>query len=46
MHYTRRSVEKTSRFNYILWLQDLLDTTAADYRDKFDPGREVVGIDM
>jgi 23S rRNA (adenine1618-N6)-methyltransferase len=35
-----------SRFNYILWLQDLLDTTGDDYRDKYDPEREVVGLDM
>ena len=32
--------------NYILWLQDLLDTTAEDFRDAFDPAREVVGLDM
>ena len=36
----------SSRFNYILWLQDLLDTTSDDYRDKYDPDREVVGLDM
>ncbi|KAL8761549.1 MAG: hypothetical protein Q9184_002343 [Pyrenodesmia sp. 2 TL-2023] len=35
-----------NRFNYILWLQDLLDTTSEDYRDGYDPEREVMGLDM
>ncbi|KAI9849376.1 MAG: hypothetical protein M1838_000181 [Thelocarpon superellum] len=35
-----------NRLNYILWLQDLLDTTAEDFRDAFDPAREVVGLDI
>ncbi|KAL8922219.1 MAG: hypothetical protein Q9208_005298 [Pyrenodesmia sp. 3 TL-2023] len=34
------------QFNYILWLQDLLDTTSDDFRDGYDPGREVVGLDI
>lgn len=29
-----------------MWLQDLIDTTADDYRDDYDPVREVVGLDM
>jgi hypothetical protein len=34
------------RFNYILWLQDLLDSTSADYRESYDPNREVIAVDM
>lgn len=34
------------RFNYVLWVQDLLDTTSATYSDKYDEGREVIGLDM
>ncbi|KAL8931482.1 MAG: hypothetical protein Q9216_007186 [Gyalolechia sp. 2 TL-2023] len=33
-------------FNYILWIQELLDTTSDDYRDAYDPDREVIGLDM
>ena len=33
------------RLNYILWLQDLIDTTG-EYRDNYDPDRDVVGLDM
>ncbi|KAI9887988.1 MAG: hypothetical protein M1823_000245 [Watsoniomyces obsoletus] len=35
-----------NRLNYILWLQDLLDTTSEEYRDNFDPNREVLGLDI
>lgn len=35
-----------SRLNYILWVQDLLDTTGREYRDEYDPDREVQGLDM
>ncbi|MCJ1439283.1 hypothetical protein MMC27_008675 [Xylographa pallens] len=35
-----------NRFNYILWLQDLLDTTSDSYADRYIPDREVVGLDM
>ncbi|GCB17310.1 putative methyltransferase-like protein C27D7.08c [Aspergillus awamori] len=35
-----------NRLNYILWLQDLLDTTGDEYRDNYDPDREVIGLDM
>ena len=36
-----------NRFNYILWIQDLLDTTAPSYRnDAYDPGRKVLGCDV
>ncbi|KAL8780540.1 MAG: hypothetical protein Q9213_006436 [Squamulea squamosa] len=34
------------KFNYILWIQDLLDTTNESYDDRYDPNREVVGLDM
>ncbi|KAI9930186.1 hypothetical protein MW887_011998 [Aspergillus wentii] len=35
-----------NRLNYILWLQDLIDTTGDEYRDDFDPDREVLGLDI
>ncbi|KAL9129432.1 MAG: hypothetical protein Q9217_002106 [Psora testacea] len=35
-----------SRLNYILWVQDLLDTTSDDYTDEYDANREVIGLDM
>ncbi|KAB8234106.1 DUF890 domain protein [Aspergillus alliaceus] len=35
-----------NRFNYILWLQRLLDTTGNEYRDDYDPDRKVVGLDI
>ncbi|PYH48897.1 DUF890 domain protein [Aspergillus saccharolyticus JOP 1030-1] len=35
-----------NRLNYILWLQDLLDTTGDKYQDSYDPDREVVGLDI
>ncbi|BCR91081.1 DUF890 domain protein [Aspergillus chevalieri] len=35
-----------NRLNYILWLQDLLDTTGDEYRDDYDPDRDVTGIDI
>ncbi|KAI4115760.1 MAG: hypothetical protein LQ338_007815 [Usnochroma carphineum] len=34
------------QFNYILWVEDLLDTTSDDYREAYDPEREVVGLDI
>ncbi|KAI2459342.1 hypothetical protein LOY97_003408 [Ophidiomyces ophidiicola] len=34
------------RFNYILWLQDLVDSTANRYTDSYDPERAVAGLDM
>ncbi|KAK0513586.1 hypothetical protein JMJ35_003950 [Cladonia borealis] len=35
-----------NRFNYILWIQDLLDTTSDSYTDQYDPEREVIGLDI
>ncbi|KAI2257949.1 hypothetical protein LOZ10_004855 [Ophidiomyces ophidiicola] len=34
------------RFNYILWLQDLVDSTANRYTDSYDPERAVAGLDI
>lgn len=34
------------RLNYILWVQDLLDTTSDEYLDQYDPNRDVIGMDM
>ena len=34
------------RLNYILWVQDLLDTTSDEYLDQYDPDRDVIGLDM
>ncbi|WEW57021.1 methyltransferase [Emydomyces testavorans] len=35
-----------NRFNYILWLQDLIDSTSSEYRDGYDPNRDVAGLDI
>ncbi|KAJ5558606.1 hypothetical protein N7461_002578 [Penicillium sp. DV-2018c] len=35
-----------NRLNYILWLQDLLDSTAGGLREGYDRDREVVGLDI
>lgn len=40
------SLMPNRRLNYILWIQDLLDTTGDEYRDDYDPDRSVVGLDM
>ncbi|KAJ5576072.1 hypothetical protein N7535_002998 [Penicillium sp. DV-2018c] len=37
---------KQHRLNYILWLQDLIDSTAGGLHEGYDRGREVVGLDM
>ncbi|KAK5116598.1 hypothetical protein LTR85_009223 [Meristemomyces frigidus] len=34
------------RWNYIRWIQELLDATSDTYSDRYDPGREVVGLDI
>lgn len=34
------------RYNYIRWIQDLLDTTSNSYTDKYDPTRKVIGLDV
>ncbi|KAL4784055.1 hypothetical protein BJX76DRAFT_328172 [Aspergillus varians] len=35
-----------NRLNYIIWLQDLLDSTGDEYRDGYDPDRIVTGFDI
>ncbi|RMZ90422.1 hypothetical protein DV736_g2358, partial [Chaetothyriales sp. CBS 134916] len=35
-----------NRFNYILFLQRLLDSTSPTFRDSHDPRRRIVGIDI
>lgn len=32
--------------NYILWLQDLLDSSSDEYGDDFDDERDVIGLDV
>ncbi|GIZ37250.1 hypothetical protein CKM354_000070400 [Cercospora kikuchii] len=34
------------RWNYVRWLQDLLDTTSSSFSDIYDPEREVLGLDI
>ncbi|KAI7662677.1 siroheme synthase middle domains-like protein, partial [Hortaea werneckii] len=34
------------RWNYIRWIQELLDTTSETYSDRYDPEREVKGLDI
>ncbi|XXG95137.1 hypothetical protein Hte_001397 [Hypoxylon texense] len=35
-----------NRHNYILWLKDLLDSSAPSYRGAYEPDRAVVGLDV
>ncbi|KAJ9614214.1 hypothetical protein H2200_002350 [Cladophialophora chaetospira] len=35
-----------SRFNYILFIQRLLDSTSPDFHEGFDPKRQVIGLDI
>ncbi|KAL4951051.1 hypothetical protein BDW69DRAFT_186748 [Aspergillus filifer] len=35
-----------NRLNYILWLQDLLDTTSNEYRDSYNADRTITGLDI
>lgn len=35
-----------NRLNYILWLQDLLDTSSDMYTDSYDPNRQIRGLDI
>ncbi|CEN61177.1 Putative DUF890 domain protein [Aspergillus calidoustus] len=35
-----------NRLNYILWLQDLIDTTGDEYRDEYNSDRKVTGLDI
>lgn len=47
----RRSMQTDSSdtdesFNYIVWIQDLLDATSDTYADRYDAERTVTGLDM
>ncbi|KAJ4364622.1 hypothetical protein N0V83_009218 [Neocucurbitaria cava] len=35
-----------NRWNYVAWLQGLIDSTSADYSNKYDPERKVIGLDI
>ncbi|KAF1832052.1 hypothetical protein BDW02DRAFT_503933 [Decorospora gaudefroyi] len=35
-----------NRWNYVAWIQALIDSTSPDYRNKYDPNRGVVGLDI
>ncbi|KAL6719793.1 hypothetical protein ACLMJK_001714 [Lecanora helva] len=35
-----------NRFNYILWIQDLVDTTNENFSDNYDLERNVTGLDI
>lgn len=35
-----------NRLNYIVWIQELLDSTGDEYRDDYDPDRDVLGLDI
>ena len=34
------------RWNYIRWIQELLDTTGDSYTDRYDDSREAIGLDI
>ncbi|KAK4990510.1 hypothetical protein LTR66_006783 [Elasticomyces elasticus] len=34
------------RYNYVHWIQSLLDTTSDRYDDRYDPDRKVLGLDI
>jgi 23S rRNA (adenine1618-N6)-methyltransferase len=40
------TTNKNNRLNYILWLQDLLDSTTGELKSGYDSNREVIGLDM
>ena len=33
-------------YNYVRWIQDLIDTTGPTYTDTYNPNRRVTGLDM
>jgi 23S rRNA (adenine1618-N6)-methyltransferase len=35
-----------NRWNYVAWIQGLIDSTSADYANKYDPDRQVIGLDI
>ncbi|KAK5175513.1 uncharacterized protein LTR77_000652 [Saxophila tyrrhenica] len=34
------------RWNYVRWIQELLDTTSDSYSDRYDPERQAIGLDV
>ncbi|KAF2101529.1 hypothetical protein NA57DRAFT_33934 [Rhizodiscina lignyota] len=34
------------RYNYVRWIESLIDTTGPSYMDKYDPERSIIGIDI
>ncbi|KAF5853612.1 hypothetical protein GGP41_002210 [Bipolaris sorokiniana] len=35
-----------NRWNYVAWIQGLVDSTSPDYSNKYDPNRHVQGLDI
>ncbi|KAF2789381.1 hypothetical protein K505DRAFT_328286 [Melanomma pulvis-pyrius CBS 109.77] len=35
-----------NRWNYVAWIQALIDSTSPNYTDQYDPERKVVGLDI
>ncbi|KAK2745665.1 hypothetical protein FQN57_003561 [Myotisia sp. PD_48] len=35
-----------NRFNYIRWIQDLIDCTSPEYHEGYDPNRDIAGLDI
>lgn len=35
-----------NRWNYVAWIQSLLDSTSPDYAGRYDPERKAVGLDI
>lgn len=35
-----------NRWNYVSWIHALLDSTNTDYSDRYDPERQVIGLDI
>ena len=35
-----------NRWNYVAWIQNLIDSTSPDYSNKYDPERKVIGLDI
>ncbi|MCJ1424275.1 hypothetical protein MMC29_002162 [Sticta canariensis] len=43
---TRTWLVLREKLNYILWIQDLIDTTSDTYTDRYNPDRPVTGLDI
>ncbi|CAO2653693.1 Nn.00g031040.m01.CDS01 [Neocucurbitaria sp. VM-36] len=35
-----------NRWNYVAWLQGLIDSTSPEYSNRYDPERKVIGLDI